>query len=264
MIDLDFATEPGGPADPITCEQRPGFSVETWRLTGSEGDEVRADLYVASRPGPVIILGHGRGNSRKAPYVKGPGRLWAPLGMSVAAIDAPLHGDRAGGLPIPAITSAEPDLLVRWVRDHRLLIDAVLERFGSATPLAYVGFSMGGVFGTHLVAADPRLGALVTVVTGSTLTSLRERMTLEADLEEVVARLDPVGPASRVAPRPTLMANADDDEIFSSRSAWALYDALSAPKEISFFPGRHGRWRSPHQWFRRIGGFLTDTVGGRP
>ena len=52
------------------------------------------------------------------------------------------------------------------------------------------------------------------------------------------------------------------DEVFSRESALALYDALRAPKEITFFPGTHAVWRSPKQWYRRIEGFLREHLAG--
>ena len=111
------------------------------------------------------------------------------------------------------------------------------------------------------MAAEPRLAAFVCVVAGSTTVSVPERWGIDLGIEEQLARIDPVVSAPQVAPRPTLMVNADDDEIFSVSSAMALYEAFGHPKEITFFPGRHAVWRSPHQWYRRIESFLSDSCG---
>lgn len=266
MNGLDFEVEAGQgrPAEVLGVESGARFALETWRLTGSDGDQVVADAYLAPDPGPVVIAGHGKGHSRGNQYVRGPAMLLAPRGISVVAIDAPLHGERSGGRPLPEIASADPDLLGRWVRDHRLLVDAVQHRFGLQAPIAYVGFSMGGVFGTHLVAAESRLRALVCVVAGATQVAFLEGGGADAELELRLARTDPVTAAPAVAPRPTLMVNADEDEVFPRRSALALYDAFEHPKEITFFPGRHAVWRSPRQWFRRIEGFVADALQAAP
>jgi pimeloyl-ACP methyl ester carboxylesterase len=259
VSDLDFSLPVGGPAEIVATEESARHRFETWRLTGSAGDEVLADAYLPAEPRLIVLAGHGKENSRQAQYVRGPGMLWARRWIATVAIDAPLHGDRAGERPVPEITSADADLLTRWVRDQRLLLDAVLHRFGDGVPVAFMGVSMGGVFGTHLAAAEPRLAAVVCVVAGSTAVSVPQRWEVDAATREVLARLDPAVAAPQVG-CPALMVNADADEIFSTHSALALYDAFESPKEITIFPGRHAEWRSPHQWYRRIEGFLIDAA----
>jgi len=259
LTNLDFAHHPGGPPEVIGETLVRNVKVETWRFTGSRGDQVLADAYLADGSGPVVIGGHGRENNRKAQYLRGPALQWAGRGVSFVSADAPLHGDRAGEAPVPAVTIGDPDLLTRWVKDQRLLIDAVEARLGTV-PLLYIGMSMGAVMGCHLLAEDDRLRGGILVVGGSSVVSVPERFD-DVD-DELTGRLmltDPELAAARIAPRPVLMLNADDDEVFSRRSALALYDALGHPKEISFFPGRHARWRNPRQWNRRMWYFLEDT-----
>jgi fermentation-respiration switch protein FrsA (DUF1100 family) len=264
VSEFDFAVGPGKPAEVVAVESGPRHTLETWRLKGSAGDDVPADAYLAAEPRLIVIAGHGKGNSRKAQYIRGPGMLWADRGIATVALDAPLHGDRSGERPVPEITAADPELLVRWVRDQRLLVDAVRHRFGDEPAISYMGFSMGGVFGTHLVAAEPRLAAFVCVVAGATALSVPRRRDVEPRLLDRLDGLDPVHAAPRVAPRPVLMVNADADEIFDTDAALALYAAFDHPKEITFFPGRHAVWRSPHQWYRRIESFLADAAGTGP
>lgn len=245
--------------DVVAEESGRGFSFETWRFAGSQGDEVLADAYLAPEPGPVILIGHGKGNSRKAQYVRGPGALWARTGLSVVAADAPLHGDRAGSAPIPEVTAADPELVRWWLADGRALIDVIGERMGGV-PLGYVGFSMGGVFGVHLLAGEERLQAGVLVVGGAPTVSVAERFPDRDGLGDALAETDPCAVAGDIAPRPVLMLNADDDEIFSRRSALALYDALRPPKELVFLPGTHSEWRRPARWFHHMGEFLREAL----
>jgi len=266
LIPLDFGYTRGSGAEVIDSTSQRGHTQETWRLTGSMGEEVLADAYLSPEPGPVVIGGHGKDNNRKAQYLRGPGMQWAGRGISLVAADAPLHGDRAGERPVPGVAITDVDLLNRWVKDQRLLIDAVEARFGGGVPIMYMGMSMGAVFGCHLLAEDERLLAAILVVGGSTVISIPERFDGAAGLEDLLALTDPVIPAARIAPRPVLMVNADDDGIFSQRAAMALYDALGRPKEISFFPGGHSRWRSPAQWNRRMLGFAEHvfSTASRP
>lgn len=253
---LDFGYASGEEAEVIDRTPQRGYIRETWRLAGSLGEEVLADAYLSPEPGPVVIGGHGKDDSRNAQYLRGPGMQWAPGGISLVAADAPLHGDRAGERPVPRVTITDLDFLTRWVKDQRLLIDAVEARFGDGVPIIYMGISMGAVLGCHLLAADDRPLAGILVVGGSTVVSIPERFDDAEDLTDLLALTDPGVAAARISPRPVLMMNADDDEIFSRRSAMALYDALGHPKEISFFPGKHAGWRSPAQWNRRVLGFI--------
>jgi pimeloyl-ACP methyl ester carboxylesterase len=259
---LDFTHTRGGAAEVVGETTVRGVAVETWRFTGSAGDEVLADAYLACEPGMIVVGGHGKDNDRTAQYLRGPALQWAGRGVTFVSADAPLHGARAGERPIPRVTMGEPDLVSRWVLDQRLLIDAVEERFG-IRPMLYLGMSMGAVMGCHLLAEDPRLSAGILVVGGSTVVSVPERFDdVDDALRARLSMTDPELPAARVAPRPVLMLNADQDEIFSRRSAMALYDAFGHPKEISFFPGRHARWRKPAQWYQRMWDFVEHTWSG--
>lgn len=246
----------------MTIEDRAaggGYSVETWRIPGSRGDQIPVDAYLAAEPGPVVVIGHGKGSSRLAQYVRGLGPLWARAGLAVVGADAPLHGDRACATPVPEITAADVDFVRWWLADARLVIDAVAERFG-AVPIGYIGFSMGGVFGTRLLAGDDRLAAGVLVVAGSPTVSVAERFPDRTDLAVALAETDPCAAAGDIAPRPILMLNADQDEMFSRRSALALYDAFRPPKEIVFLPGGHAAWRSPARWFHHMFAFLRESL----
>lgn len=243
---------------------RPGRSHvhETWCFAGSAGGPVLAEAFVADEAGPVVVVGHGRDNSRLAPYVSGLGRLWARRGITVIGADAPLHGDRAGDEEVPETVSAAPGLMQEWIADHRLLLDAVTTRF-PRHPIGYIGVSMGGIYGVHLVAGDSRIGAAVFVVLGSNRVSFPERFPdLDGEWLESAAMVDPAVAAPEVSPRPVLMLCADRDETFSRASALDLYDAFEPPKELVFMPGTHAEWQSPARWFGRMEAFLRQSLPG--
>ncbi|HSG79701.1 MAG TPA: hypothetical protein VLD62_08985 [Acidimicrobiia bacterium] len=249
-------------AEVVASEPGRSHVHETWRYTGSQGGPVLAEAYVSDDAGPVVVIGHGRDNSRHATYVAGAGRLWGRRGITVVGADAPLHGDRSGGEEVPETVSAAPGLMAEWVADHRLLVDAVEERL-PGRPIGFLGVSMGGIYGVHLVAADKRIGAAVFVVLGSNRVSFLERFPgLDGEWLERAAAVDPADPAPAVAPRPVLMVCADRDEVFSRESALDLYDAFLPPKELVFMPGTHAEWGSPARWFRRMEVFLRESLRG--
>ena len=225
----------------VAFEDGGGFRHETWAFAGSDGERVLAEAWLSVDPGPIVVAGHGAGGDRNDQYIRGAAKAWARRGITVVAADAPLHGARAGEHPPPGIGDPGwPALVERAARDLVSLADAVAGAVGPDRPLGYVGFSMGTHYGVPAVAADARFRAAAFVVGGGPL--------------------DAMGRAAEVAPRPVLMLNADADEVVGREAALALYDAFRPPKEITFFPGTHGVWRSPAQWYRRLERFFRDTL----
>jgi alpha-beta hydrolase superfamily lysophospholipase len=201
----------------------------------------------------VVIAAHGATSSRRGPYITGAARAWSRTGLAVVAADAVGHGDRAAGGGPTREEAYGPGVAEQMIADTNLLVDEVAARF-PGLPIGYLGFSMGGLYGVSFAAAEPRIDAVVLAVAGAI-------DGLESFTEPGAAGFDPLPRAAGIAPRPVLMVNADADEVFDREAALALYDALAAPKEISFFPGSHAVWRSPAQWYRRMRTFLQETLG---
>jgi len=245
------------------CDER-WFRRETWEYEGSAGDRVVADAWLAHEPGPVVIAGHGAESDRRAQYLTGAAKAWARKGISVVAADAPGHGSRAvPSRPPPSMRDIHRIPFVRQAAgDVRSLVGAVTDRFDAHAPLGYLGFSMGTQYGVPAVADESRIRAAVFCIGGSTSIALpRLFPSADDDVVHSVAEIDPVSRAAEIAPRPVLMVNAEDDEVFPREAALALYEALAEPKEIAFFPGRHVEWGSPAQWYRRMEGFFREHLG---
>jgi alpha-beta hydrolase superfamily lysophospholipase len=240
-------------------EDRPAYRREVWRFAGIAGDEIAADAWLASEPGPVIIAGHGAESSRRSQYICGAAKAWTRRGISVLAADAPLHGDRAEGGSNPSMIDVHrPAFVERAAADVRLLLEAAAARLGRDLRPGYLGFSMGVQYGVPAVASDERFAAAVFAVGGSSRVAAPGILGRDEAGLETAAAADPVHRAGEITPRPVLMVNADADQVFSRRAALALYDALRPPKEISFFPGTHAVWYSPKQWHRRMEGFFRQ------
>ncbi|MFD4466782.1 alpha/beta hydrolase [Rhodococcus sp. NPDC058505] len=130
---------------------------------------------------PLLLSGHGGGMHKKAP-----GLVAAALhgvtthGFTVAAIDAPGHGDRprnardqqwvdaihrarAASEPIaPIVVDFNRSVAERAVPEWRATLDALqaLPEIGSEAPVGYGGVMLGAVTGMLLAAADSRIAAL--------------------------------------------------------------------------------------------------------
>jgi dienelactone hydrolase len=188
---------------------------------------------------PLVLLGHGGGQHKKAPgLVARAHRYVTACGFAVAAIDAPGHGDRprtehderlvagfrermAAGEPIgPQLARYHTDVSERAVPEWRATLDALqdLDCVGAGRPVGYWGVSMGTGIGVPFVAAEPRVTAAVFGLVG----------------HEALA-----GAAARVTV-PVEFLLQWDDELVPRDSGLALFDAFaSAEKTLHANLGRH-------------------------
>ena len=135
---------------------------------------------------PLILMGHGGGQHKKAPGIAARAHRFATEGgYAVAAVDAPNHGERpkdeefvrvatenrarmAAGEDTAALVAALHDLLAgQAVAEWRAVITAVqaLGHVG-AGPVGYWGMSLGCGTGVPLLAAEPRGFAAVLGLLG--------------------------------------------------------------------------------------------------
>lgn len=140
-------------------------------------------LTVAGRPVPgafwtpdgkergnaLVLLGHGGGTSKRAPYLLAIARwLVRNHGISAFAIDGPGHGGR-----IPPGT--EPDFRNAWndpattdhvIADWHGALDFIRNETAGDAPLAWWGLSMGTMMGLPVVAATPGMKAALLGLMG--------------------------------------------------------------------------------------------------
>ena len=164
---------------------------------------------------PLVLLGHGGGQHKKAPGVVARAhRYVTAYGFTVAAIDAPGHGDRpkteqdersmtairermaAGELLGPQIARHNAALAVRAVPEWQATLDALqaLDGVGRDGPVGFWGVSMGSGIGVPFAAAEPRITAAVFgLAGGEALAEAAARVTVPVEFllqwdDEVVPR----------------------------------------------------------------------------
>jgi dienelactone hydrolase len=188
---------------------------------------------------PLILMGHGGGQHKKAPGIVARARRFvAGCGFAVAAVDVPGHGDRpkdeeynriaienqarvdAGEELAPLLAGFQALVARQTVPEWRAVLDAVqkLEHVG-AGPVGYWGVSLGYGLGVPFVAAESRVRAAVLGLGGALASA------------EVAARITvPV----------EFLVQWDDERVPRAQSL-ALFDAFaSAEKTLHANPGRHG------------------------
>ncbi|WP_420749651.1 alpha/beta hydrolase [Rhodococcus sp. O3] len=130
---------------------------------------------------PLLLSGHSGGMHKKAPgLVAGALHGVTAHGFTVAAIDAPGHGDRprnvedqrwveaihsarTEGKPIaPIVAEYNMSLAERAVPEWQATLDALqaLPEIGDEAPIGYGGMNLGVVTGVMWAAVEPRIAAL--------------------------------------------------------------------------------------------------------
>ncbi|BBJ45678.1 hypothetical protein SSPO_083960 [Streptomyces antimycoticus] len=218
----------------------------------TSSDGVREQLFILGEiPGvlwtpegaagtrPLILMGHGGGQHKKAPDILTCARRSvAECGFAVAAVDVPGHGDRpvveeydriatenqarvaAGEELAPLIADFQALVARRTVPEWRAVLDAVqrLEHVGPG-PVGYWGISLGCGLGVPFVAAEPRVRAAVLGLGGA---------------------LASAGDAARITVPVEFLVQWDDERVPRAEGL-ALFDALaSAEKTLHANPGGHG------------------------
>ncbi|MEU8912053.1 alpha/beta hydrolase [Streptomyces nigrescens] len=188
---------------------------------------------------PLVLMGHGGGQHKKAPgIVARARRLVAECGFAVAAADVPGHGDRpkdeeydriatenqarlaAGEELAPLIAGFQALVARRTVPEWRAVLDAVQGlAYVGAGPVGYWGVSLGCGLGIPFVAAEPRVRAAVLGLGGA-----------QASAET----------AARITVPVEFLLQWDDERVPRAQGL-ALFDALASDeKTLHANPGKHG------------------------
>ncbi|MDI9913758.1 alpha/beta hydrolase [Rhodococcus sp. IEGM 1379] len=189
---------------------------------------------------PLLLSGHSGGMHKKAPGLVASALISVTTnGFTVAAIDAPGHGDRprnlqdqrwaeaihqvraAGQSIVPIVVDYTMSLAERAVPEWQATLDALqaLPEIGTESPIGYGGVSLGVVTGLMLTAVEPRIAA---VSFGGVF--------VDDALIEAAGRL--TVPVEYRIPW--------DDEDFDRTSGIALFDAFaSKEKTLHAYSGRH-------------------------
>jgi hypothetical protein len=185
---------------------------------------------------PLVLLGHGGGQHRKAPAVVARAQRYVTAcGFAAAAIDAPGHGDRrtaqdderaaeirkwiAAGESIgPQIARDNAERAAQAVPEWGATLDALQNAGHAGGAVGFWGVSLGSAIGIPFVAVEPRITAAIFGLAGH-----------EA-LADSAARITV----------PVEFLLQWDDELVPRDSGLALFDAFASPeKSLHANPGRH-------------------------
>jgi dienelactone hydrolase len=209
---------------PFTSGETPGV---LWTPDGAAGAR------------PLILMGHGGGQHKKAPGIVARARRFAAEGgFAVAAVDVPGHGDRprdedldriiaemrtraqAGGELTPLVAGLHTLLAGQTVPEWRAVLDSVqqLDHVG-AGPVGYWGMSMGCGLGVPFIAAEPRIRAAVLGLNGAETSA---------------------GAAAQITVPVEFLVQWDDERVPRAASLALFGIFASAEKTLHANPGKHG------------------------
>jgi pimeloyl-ACP methyl ester carboxylesterase len=193
-----------------------------------ETNKIPGKLYDPGDARGLLLLGHGGGGSKDDERFVALGRQLAEeTGLAVVCIDGPAHGERA---PRSGDVHEDERSIRRtifqggpaMVADWQATVDAL--PYGPA--VAYVGYSMGMMFGAPTVAAMPSVKAAVFGVGGIPSEARDKRSWL------AVAR--------KLEHPQVLMLNMTQDTIFSPADSLEWFAAIPGRKKrIMFWEGGH-------------------------
>ena len=218
-----------------------------------ENNGIPARLYRPSGAQGLLLLGHGGAESKDSDRFVSLSRLYAEsTGLSVVCIDAVDHGERmplvtGAGLPGEWHSNAVGHMVSDWVETARALS-------WIGPPVAYVGFSMGAIFGVPTVGTLASIKAAVFVVGG---------IPAGGGIQDPSLRLLLLNAASKLGQSQVLMVNTTQDEIFPVEGVHELFDAIPGPKKrLMFWEGKHDDWST--EAIDHTSAFINSHVGRRP
>lgn len=204
----------------------------------------------AAAPRPLIVLLGGQQTGLEALRYVG-----ATRGTIIAVVGYPYEGPRKPSplefvLTVPSIRAA----LLDTPPAVQLALDWLLEQPGvDRSRVELCGVSLGGPFACVVGGIEPRftrvwsihgtadLYALLdhSLATRIGWTPARKLVALVVFVLADAPTLEPERYVGRIAPRPFVMLNAEDDERLPREAVLALYAAAGEPRELVWLPGRH-------------------------
>jgi len=217
-----------------------------------ETNGIPAMLYRPPGAEGLLLLGHGGAKSKDSDRFVALSGLYAErTGLAVVCIDAVDHGERsavvAGG-PLPAEWHSNTlgPMVNDWVETAKALS-------WIGPPIAYVGFSMGAIFGVPTVGSLASIKAAVFVVGG---------IPAGGGIQDPPLRPLLLNAASKLDQSQILMVNKTQDEIFPVAGVHELFDAIPGPnKRLMFWEGKHDDW--PTEAIDYTVAFINSHVGRR-
>lgn len=250
--------QPDLPLDPevVAGDQGSSWRTEKVVITGLAGERIPLRLMLPDRPDavrhPCVVFLYGIGQSMR--FFEKIAPIFAAHGVALAVPEQFSRGERSfGGRSVGRDVWNIRERASRLVPETRRVVDYLVSRPDiDPARLDFIGASYGGILGCAVLAHEPRLRRGALVMAGGDFPALFSAMVnrhrpdsrvvwpvLGRAAAWFVSPFDPLRSVGRIAPRPLLFLNVEDDELIDRACAQALFDAAGEPKEEIWYGGAH-------------------------
>ena len=198
----------------------------------------------ATKPLPVIILLHGKGDNKTVDYIEYGNDFFTEKGYAVLRIDISNHGDRTENKYEFDFTGKNKywtrGIISQTVFDLRRAVDFIYSRKDlDNKKIGFFGISLGGITGAIFTGVDERVKVPVLVLAGGQLNLLYGKKALSSNAKDYTSIIEPKNFVAKISPRPLLMINAENDDIVPPLMSKLLYKKAGNPKNIIWYPAKH-------------------------
>ncbi|MCK5209829.1 MAG: acetylxylan esterase [Cyclobacteriaceae bacterium] len=195
-------------------------------------------------PHPVIILMHGAGDRKTVDYVETGNDYFLKSGYAILRLDIANHGDRLVDDYDFSFTDGyrywTRDIVIQTVFDLRRAVDFIQTRKElDSNRIGYYGISLGGIIGTIFSGVEPRVKVPVIALAGGGMHLMFGMDALSVDTKDYLSMIEPLNFVEKIAPRPLLMINAENDDIVPPMMSKLMFKTAKEPKEILWYPSKH-------------------------
>jgi len=222
----------------------------------------------ATQPLPVIILLHGKGDSKTVDYIEYGNDFFYKNGYAVLRIDFDNHGERIENEFDFDLTGKykywSRNIITQTVFDLRRAVDFIeLRSELDADKIGFFGISLGGITGVIFCSVEKRVKAPVLALAGGQMNLMFGKNALSSETKDYLSIIEPMNFIKQIAPRPLLMLNAENDEIVLPMMSKLLYNKAENPKNIIWYPAKHHTipldktYQEGLNWFNQ---YLTEAI----
>jgi uncharacterized protein len=211
-----------------------------------------------SGPHPGVVVVHGGGGDRSSLLEQA--KALAQKDIVALTITEP----STSSPPVPA---KEPAAYLEQVRDVRVrdviavrrAVD-VLQSLPAVDPerIGYLGWSAGGLTGTYVAAAEPRVKALALLSTGAApLTAFVSQApaNLRGQVRRVLGRVDPLRYVAHARPGSVLLEDGRNDEVVPRSALLGVANAAPNGTIVRWYDAPHAldaaAYRAASDWLAR-------------
>ncbi len=195
-------------------------------------------------PHPVIILMHGLGDRKTVDYIETGNDYFLKSGYAVLRLDIAKHGERYEDDYDFSFTGEyrywSREIIIQTVFDLRRAVDFIQTREElDADRIGYFGISLGGIIGTVFSGVEPRVKVPVITLAGGDMNLMFGMDALSDDTKDYLSMIEPNNFVEKIAPRPLLMINAENDDVVPPLMSKLMFKKAMEPKEIIWYPAKH-------------------------